>query len=98
MSLISCTLRLRDNLALKIITEFGSGGLESLFSNQKQIQLALPSKDEAGHPANMDFLIRQLDQKHLKGRKDFFIVNDAVFVTLSDSESEQVIAACNDCI
>ena len=88
LSLTSCTLRLQDNLAVKIFTEFGSGGLESLFSNQKQIQLALPSKDEAGHPANMDFLIRQLDQKHLKGRKDFFIINDAVFVSLSDSESE----------
>ena len=65
------------------IAEMSSGGLESLFSNQKQIKLALPAKDEAGRPANMDFLIRQLHQKHLHGRKDFFIVDNAVFVFLA---------------
>ena len=44
----------------------------------------------------MDFLIRQLYQKHLKGRKDFFIVDDAVFVPPSDSEPEPTIAARNN--
>lgn len=72
-----------------VFAECSSGGLESLFSNQKQIQLALPATDEEGHPANMEFLIRQLYQKHLKGRKEFFIVDDAVFVSLSDSEPRQ---------
>ena len=58
--------------------ESGSGGLESIFSNQKQIKLALPAKDEIGQAANMDYLIRYLTQNHLKGRKDFFILDDAV--------------------
>ena len=86
----------QHNLTLMVFAEFSSGGLESLFSDQKQIQLALPAKDEAGHPANMDFLIRQLYQKHLKGRKDFFIVDDAVFVPPSDSEPEPTTAARNN--
>lgn len=66
------------------MAELSSGGLESLFSNQKQIKLALPAKDEEGRPANVDFLIRQLHQNYLHGREDFFIVDDAVFVSLAD--------------
>ncbi|KAG7008065.1 ubiquitin-related modifier 1 [Physcia stellaris] len=76
---------------IPIVVDF-FGGLESLFSNQKQLKLALPAKDEAGRPANMDFLIRQLHQKYLRGRKDFFIVDDAVrpgiLVLINDADWE----------
>lgn len=60
------------------MAEFSSGGLESLFSNQKQIKLAVPAKNLIGEPANMDYLIKHLSQHHLKGRKDFFLLDDAV--------------------
>ena len=70
------------------ISDPSSGGLESLFSNQKQIKLALPIKDETGQPVNMDFLIRHLSQNHLKGRKDFFVLEEVVSVILLLSTSQ----------
>jgi ubiquitin related modifier 1 len=56
-----------------------SGGLELLFANQKKYSLSIPSKDEAGAPSNVAFLVRYLCDKVMKDpRKDMFVLDDTV--------------------
>ncbi|KAJ8113592.1 hypothetical protein OPT61_g4310 [Boeremia exigua] len=63
---------------LSINVEF-SGGLELLFANQKKYALSIPSKDEAGAPSNVAFLVRYLCDEVMKDpRKDMFVLDDTV--------------------
>ena len=63
-----------------------SGGLEMLFSNQRQHQLSIPATDESGDPANAGFLVRYLCQ-HLMNdrRKELFVLDETVYVFISCS-------------
>lgn len=59
-----------------------SGGLEILFSNQKNYSLTLPAKDESGAPANIAFLVRHLCEKVMRDpRKELFVLDGTVWVT-----------------
>jgi ubiquitin related modifier 1 len=56
-----------------------SGGLELLFANQKKYSLSVPSKDEAGAPSNVAFLVRYLCDHMMKDpRKDMFVLDETV--------------------
>jgi ubiquitin related modifier 1 len=56
-----------------------SGGLELLFANQKKYSLSIPSKDEAGAPSNVAFLVRYLCDEVMKDpRKDMFVLDETV--------------------
>ena len=63
-----------------------SGGLEMLFSKQRQHQLSIPATDESGDPANAGFLVRYLCQ-HLMNdrRKELFVLDETVYVLSSSS-------------
>ena len=61
-----------------------SGGLEMLFSNQRNHKLSLPTRDEAGDPVTVAFLIRHLCENMMQQqKKDLFILDDSVCVAHS---------------
>ena len=61
------------------ILTLSSGGLDVLFSNQRKLNVALPTQDAKGQTANMDFLIHHLHDHYLTDhRKDFFMLDDTV--------------------
>ena len=52
-----------------------------LFSNQRKIQISVPSKDEGGNVANVAFLVRYLCENVMKDRReDLFVLDDAMYV------------------
>jgi len=52
-----------------------------LFSDQRRIQISVPSKDEEGAVANVAFLVKHLCQNVMKDqRKDLFVLDGAVYV------------------
>ncbi|KAL8746817.1 MAG: hypothetical protein Q9190_001222 [Brigantiaea leucoxantha] len=64
--------------SLAITVEF-TGGLESLFSNQRKHHLNLPLTDESGQKISMDFLVRYLCENVMKHpRSDFFMIDEAI--------------------
>ncbi|KAG9204361.1 Ubiquitin- modifier 1 [Epicoccum nigrum] len=64
--------------SLSIKVEF-SGGLELLFANQKKYTLSISSKDEAGAPSNVAFLVKHLCDNVMKDpRKDMFVLDGSV--------------------
>ncbi|KLU88804.1 hypothetical protein MAPG_07787 [Magnaporthiopsis poae ATCC 64411] len=77
---------------LSIVVEF-SGGLEMLFSHQTRHQLALPSTDDQGSPANIAFLIDYLCRHTMKdARKDLFVLDGnlrpGILVLINDADWE----------
>ena len=61
-----------------LLTHF-SGGLETLFSNERRHQTLLPVKDETGRPANLGFLIRYLCDRVMKDtRHEMFVLDGTV--------------------
>ncbi|KAF2180949.1 ubiquitin related modifier 1 [Zopfia rhizophila CBS 207.26] len=82
----------KDDKAIPITVEF-SGGLEMLFSNQRKHQLSIPTKDEAGSPSNIAYLVKYLCENVLKDpRKDLFILDGSVrpgiLVLVNDADWE----------
>lgn len=62
-----------------ISSNFGSGGLELLFSNQRTHRISLPSRDEEGQPANVAYLVQYLCENVMKDvRKEMFVVDGTV--------------------
>ena len=58
---------------------FISGGLEMLFSNQRQHQVSLPARDESGRTATLGFLVGYLCQHLMRDqRKELFVLEDVV--------------------
>jgi ubiquitin related modifier 1 len=52
-----------------------------LFSDQRRMQISVPSKDEEGAVANVGFLVKYLCQNVMKDqRKDLFVLDGAVYV------------------
>lgn len=62
-----------------LLTYCCSGGLEMIFSNQRNHKVAVPAVDEDGKPANVAFLIRYLcDNMMQQDKKELFILDDTV--------------------
>ncbi len=56
-----------------------SGGLEMLFSNQRQHNLSIPARDSHGHASNVAFVITYLCEHLMKdSRKDLFVLDGTV--------------------
>lgn len=57
-----------------------SGGLELLFSNQRDHKIALPSKDTSGNPVNVAYLIHHLCEKVMgkNQKKELFVLDESV--------------------
>ncbi|KAK5119044.1 Ubiquitin- modifier 1 [Meristemomyces frigidus] len=77
---------------MTLAVEF-TGGLELLFSNQRKHKVTIPSKDEAGQPANVAFLILWLCENLIKdSRKEMFLLDDSVrpgiLVLINDADWE----------
>ncbi|KAK0451794.1 probable Ubiquitin-related modifier 1 [Armillaria ostoyae] len=80
--------------SLTIRVEFG-GGLELLFSNQRSHKIRIPatiSKDSAGKPTDVDYLIHHLRDNLLKEREELFMEKDTVrpgiLVLINDTDWE----------
>ncbi|CAK1361698.1 Ubiquitin-related modifier 1 [Cercospora beticola] len=77
---------------IDLTVEF-TGGLELLFSDQRQHKISLPAKDPQGHPATVAFLIKWLCENLMQDpRKDMFVLDDTVrpgvLVLINDSDWE----------
>ena len=59
-----------------------SGGLEMLFSNQRNHKVTLPAHDPDGNAANVAFLIRYLCENLMTDqKKELFILDESVYVS-----------------
>ncbi|KAL1296572.1 hypothetical protein AAFC00_000070 [Neodothiora populina] len=70
-----------------------TGGLEMIFSNQRNHKVSLPSHDEQGRPVNVAFLIKHLCENMMqKEKKELFILDDSVrpgiLVLINDADWE----------
>ncbi|KAF9777665.1 Ubiquitin- modifier 1 [Fusarium sp. DS 682] len=81
---------------LNIHVEF-SGGLEMLFSNQRQHALAIPAADQDGKPVDIAYLIDHLCQNVMDdSRKDLFVLDNhlvansrpGILVLINDADWE----------
>ena len=55
------------------------GGLELLFSNQRKHHVALPTRDERGKAADLNFLVHYLCNELMQdSRKEMFMLEDSV--------------------
>ncbi|KAJ4305717.1 Ubiquitin- modifier 1 [Kalmusia sp. IMI 367209] len=77
---------------ISITVEF-SGGLEMLFSNERKLDLTIPSKDENGTCSNVAFLVRHLCDTVMKDpRKELFVldgtVRPGILVLINDADWE----------
>ncbi|KAI9810973.1 MAG: Ubiquitin- modifier 1 [Pycnora praestabilis] len=77
---------------IQIKVEF-TGGLEMLFSDQREHQLSLPRMDETGCLANIAFLVRYLCSNVMTDkRKEMFVLDEAVrpgiLVLINDADWE----------
>lgn len=67
--------------AAKPSNKLHSGGLEMIFSNQRNHKISLPSTDDEGNSANVGFLIKFLcDNLMQQQKKELFILDDSVYV------------------
>ena len=58
-----------------------SGGLELLFSNQRNHKVSLPAQDQDGNPANIAFLIKHLCENLMTDqKKELFLLDESVYV------------------
>ncbi|PWW80378.1 ubiquitin related modifier 1 [Tuber magnatum] len=56
-----------------------SGGLETLFSNQRSHRIQIPAKDPSEQPANLGFLVHYLCENLMKDkRKELFVLEDRI--------------------
>ena len=56
-----------------------SGGLEMLFSNQREHRISIPALDGDKRPSNVAFLIQYLCDNLMKDpRKAMFVIDDSV--------------------
>jgi len=81
-----------DPGTLRITVEF-TGGLETLFSDQRIHALEVPTLDEQGSDANVDFLVDYIRQHVMKdSREEMFILNSKVrpgiLVLINDADWE----------
>ncbi|GLB43602.1 putative acts as a sulfur carrier required for 2-thiolation of mcm(5)S(2)U at tRNA wobble positions of cytosolic tRNA(Lys), tRNA(Glu) and tRNA(Gln) [Lyophyllum shimeji] len=79
-------------MSLDIKVEF-SGGLELLFSNQRQHSVTIPSIDPTtSEPTRLQYLINYLRDNLLKERLELFVENDTVrpgiLVLVNDTDWE----------
>ncbi|KAF2216594.1 hypothetical protein CERZMDRAFT_56250 [Cercospora zeae-maydis SCOH1-5] len=77
---------------IDLTVEF-TGGLELLFSDQRQHKISLPARDARGQPATVASLIKWLCDNLMKDpRKDMFVLDDTVrpgvLVLINDSDWE----------
>ncbi|KAF2148189.1 ubiquitin related modifier 1 [Myriangium duriaei CBS 260.36] len=77
---------------IPIKVEF-TGGLETLFSNRKNLTLDLPSTSAEGSPFTVGDLIRLLETEHVQQeKKDLFIldgtVRPGILVLINDADWE----------
>ncbi|KAJ9627894.1 Ubiquitin- modifier 1 [Taxawa tesnikishii (nom. ined.)] len=79
--------------AINVVVEF-TGGLELLFSNQRDHKIALPSKDTSGNPVNVAYLIHHLCEKVMgkNQKKELFVLDESVrpgiLVLINDADWE----------
>lgn len=84
LSSVTLTIMANSENSLTIRVEFG-GGLELLFSNQRSHKVNIPatiSKDSAGKPTDVDYLIHHLRDNLLKEREELFMEKDTVYVCI----------------
>ncbi|QSZ29318.1 hypothetical protein DSL72_003832 [Monilinia vaccinii-corymbosi] len=63
---------------LNIVVEF-TGGLEMLFSHQRNHQLSIPKTDSKGDPVTIGWLVNYLCHEIMQdSRKDMFVLDDHV--------------------
>lgn len=63
-----------------IFPSSGSGGLEMLFSNQRQHSISLPTRLSDGSQPNIAYLLQYLVENVMKDeRKELFILEDNVY-------------------
>ncbi|UKZ83419.1 Ubiquitin- modifier 1 [Trichoderma virens FT-333] len=77
---------------LSLDVEF-SGGLEMLFSDQRQHSLTLPAEDKDGNLSTIAFLIHHLCENVMKDtRKELFVLQDhlrpGILVLINDADWE----------
>ncbi|KAF7561584.1 hypothetical protein G7046_g2561 [Stylonectria norvegica] len=77
---------------LSLAIEF-SGGLEMLFSDQRQLALAIPALDKDGRPANIAYLIEYLCQNVMEdSRQELFVLDNhlrpGILVLINDADWE----------
>ncbi|KAG9685387.1 hypothetical protein KCU81_g4178, partial [Aureobasidium melanogenum] len=77
---------------IKIDVEF-TGGLELLFSNQRNHKVALPAQDQDGRPANIAYLIKYLCKNLMTDdKKELFLLDESVrpgiLVLINDADWE----------
>ncbi|EGP89859.1 unnamed protein product [Zymoseptoria tritici ST99CH_1A5] len=77
---------------INIVVEF-TGGLELLFSDQRQHKISLPAKDPKGEATSVAYLIKWLCDNLMKDpRKDMFVLDDTVrpgiLVLINDADWE----------
>ena len=59
-----------------------SGGLELLFSNQRNHKVSLPAQDQDGKPSNIAFLIKHLCENLMTDqKKELFLLDESVYVS-----------------
>ena len=76
-------------LAQKLI-KFFSGGLEMLFSNERKHEITLPARTNDGRPPNIAYLLQYLVDNVMKDqRKELFIMEDNVYVSLAHSSQNK---------
>lgn len=62
-----------------MITDLSRGGLEMLFSNQRNHKVSVPAQDHNGKPANVAFLIKHLcDNLMTDQKKELFLLDESV--------------------
>ncbi|KAI9641374.1 Ubiquitin- modifier 1 [Ciborinia camelliae] len=77
---------------LNIVVEF-TGGLEMLFSDQRNHKLSIPQTDTKGDPVTVGWLVNYLcDEIMQDTRKDMFVLDDhvrpGILVLINDADWE----------
>lgn len=64
------------------ITDYRSGGLEMLFSNERKHTVTLPARLSDGSSPNISYLLQYLVDNVMRDeRKELFILEDNVYAT-----------------
>ncbi|KAA8563904.1 hypothetical protein MFRU_036g00150 [Monilinia fructicola] len=77
---------------INIVVEF-TGGLEMLFSNQRNHKLSIPKTDSKGDSVTVGWLVKYLcDEIMQDSRKDMFVLDDhvrpGILVLINDADWE----------
>ena len=76
---VEFTYDLRLSRVYDVLADHHRGGLEMLFSNQRNHKVSVPARDQDGKPENVAFLIKHLcDNLMTDQKKELFLLDESV--------------------